>query len=134
MLKLDWLVEQRILDAVERGEFDHLPGAGRPLQLDDDPSMREDLRLAYRILKNAGYAPPEVHYLREIADLRRWMAHAPDAESRRKALTRLSLLMTCLNARSGGGCTLDDPRYAQRLVAQFDREAAADARKGNDQT
>jgi hypothetical protein len=52
---LDFLVEQKLLEAVSRGEFDDLPGAGRPLDLDDDPLVPEELRLAYRILKNAGY-------------------------------------------------------------------------------
>ena len=37
--------------AVSRGEFDDLPGAGRPLDLDHDPLVPEDLRLAYRMLK-----------------------------------------------------------------------------------
>ena len=132
MLKLDWLVEQRIIDAIGRGEFEQLPGAGKPLALDDDPLIPEDLRLAYRILKNSGYAPPEVHYLRQIADLRSWIARAPDAKSQRKARARLSLLMASLDARSGFGRTLDDPRYAERLVAQFDREAAAHAPEDND--
>ena len=50
-----YLAERKIEEAIERGEFDDLPGAGRPLDLDDlDPSLPEELRLAYRILKNAG--------------------------------------------------------------------------------
>jgi hypothetical protein len=68
---LDFLVEQKLLEAVSRGEFDDLPGAGRPLDLDDDPLVPEDLRLAYRILKNAGFVPPEVQTLNEIAALER---------------------------------------------------------------
>ena len=132
MLKLDWLVEQRISEAIARGEFEHLPGAGQPLELDADPLLPDDLRLAYRILKNAGYAPPEVHALREIADLQRWIERTPDAESRRKALARLSLLRASLDSRSGAGRVLDDPRYAERLVARFDREAAQSPRKDHD--
>ncbi len=55
-----FLVEQKLLAAVSRGELDDLPGAGKPHELDDDPLVPEDLRMAYRILKNAGYAPAEV--------------------------------------------------------------------------
>ena len=51
---LDFLVEQRLQEAVSRGELSNLPGEGRPLDLDDDPLVPEDLRVAYRILKNAG--------------------------------------------------------------------------------
>ena len=55
-----YLAEGRIEEAIARGEFDDLPGAGRPLELDDiDPLLPEELRLAYRILKNAGSAPAE---------------------------------------------------------------------------
>ena len=57
---LDFLAEKKLAEAVSRGELDDLPGAGKPLQLDDDPLVPEDLRLAYRILKNAGFVPQEV--------------------------------------------------------------------------
>jgi Domain of unknown function (DUF1992) len=60
---LDFLAERRIAEAVSRGELDDLPGAGRPLDLDDDRLVPEDLRAANRILKNAGVAPPEVKKL-----------------------------------------------------------------------
>jgi hypothetical protein len=60
MLALDFLAERRIAEAVSRGEFDHLPGAGRPLDLEEDPLVPEEMRVAYRILKNAGYVPEEV--------------------------------------------------------------------------
>jgi len=63
------LVEQRIADAVARGEFDNLPGAGKPLELDDDPLVPEEERLAVRIMKNAGVVPPEVERLAEIERL-----------------------------------------------------------------
>ena len=50
-----YLAERKIEEAIERGELDDLPGAGQPLDLDDlDPLLPEELRMAYRILKNAG--------------------------------------------------------------------------------
>ena len=51
---LDLLAERKIAEAILRGELDNLPGAGRPLELDDDALVPEDLRIALRILKNAG--------------------------------------------------------------------------------
>ena len=68
---LNFIAEQRIAEALAKGELEDLPGAGRPLDLDDDKLVPEELRLAYRILKNAGYVPPEVETLREIAELER---------------------------------------------------------------
>ena len=68
---LDFLAERRLQEAVSRGEFDDLPGQGRPLDLDEDPLIPEDLRLAYRILRIAGFIPPEVQHLNEIHRLER---------------------------------------------------------------
>jgi hypothetical protein len=48
-------MEARIEEAMPRGEFDALPGADRPLVLDDDRLAPEELRAAYRVLKNAGF-------------------------------------------------------------------------------
>jgi hypothetical protein len=90
---LDFLVEQKILEAAARGEFDDLPGAGRPLDLDDDPLIPEDLRLAYRILKNAGFVPPEVETVKEIAALERL------AIGDAKAVKKLALLKARIEAR-----------------------------------
>lgn len=62
----DDLIERRIEEARRQGAFDDLPGSGRPLELDDDRLVPEELRVAWRILKNAGFVPPEVEALRDI--------------------------------------------------------------------
>ena len=62
------LVDARIEEARLRGEFDDLPGAGKPLP-EEDMSVPEELRLAHRILKNAGVLPPELGELSEIHQL-----------------------------------------------------------------
>ena len=55
-----YLAERRIEEAIARGEFDDLPGAGQPLDLDDlDPLLPEELRMAYRLRKNAGSRPQD---------------------------------------------------------------------------
>ena len=61
---LDFIAEQRIAEAIANGDFDDLPGCGKPLELDDDSLLPEELRLAYRILKNAGFVPPEIESLK----------------------------------------------------------------------
>ena len=100
-LALDLLAERRIAEALARGELDDLPGAGRPLVLDDDALIPEELRVAYRILKNAGYVPPEVEPLRELQELERLLDASPDAVSRRQAMLKLDLLRARLeHARS----------------------------------
>jgi hypothetical protein len=93
------LAERRIEEAIARGELDELPGAGRPLELDDDRLVPEELRLAYRILKNAGYVPPEVEDLREIAELERLVREGcDDALTQSRAVKKLALLRTKIEA------------------------------------
>ena len=96
----DAIAEKKIDEAIARGELDDLPGQGKPLELDDDGNVPEDLRVAYRILKNAGFVPPEVESLREIGELERLVA-AQDVESPEKAklLRKIALLRTAADAR-----------------------------------
>ena len=92
---LDFLAEKAIQEAIARGELDALPGAGRPLELDDDALIPEELRLAYRILKNAGYVPAELQTLKEIGELEALVADGDiDAEARSRAVRKLALLKT----------------------------------------
>jgi len=60
MLALELIAERKIAEAAAQGEFDNLPGAGQPLDLDEDPLVPEEQRMANRILRNAGFKPPEV--------------------------------------------------------------------------
>lgn len=60
MWLVDELAEQHILQARQKGEFDNLPGYGKPLALDDDSAVPEELRVGFRLLKNSGYLPPEL--------------------------------------------------------------------------
>ena len=97
---LEFIAEQRIAEAIANGELDELPGAGRPLALDDDALIPEDLRLAYRILKNAGYVPPEVEASNEITRLERLVLEGEmDAEAHSRAVRKLALLKTRLDSR-----------------------------------
>jgi len=58
-------VGQQIREAMERGAFDNLPGAGKPLRLDADPYVG-DKELGYHLLKSNGYAPTEIELAKEI--------------------------------------------------------------------
>jgi DnaJ family protein C protein 28 len=65
---MNWtkLVEDQIREAMARGEFANLPGAGKPLDLAENPYTPEDLRLAHKILKDSGYAPLWIELHKEI--------------------------------------------------------------------
>ena len=63
------LIEALIKEAQERGQFDNLPGKGKPIDLTDYFNTPEDIRVAQSVLKNAGMIPAEVDLLQEIAIL-----------------------------------------------------------------
>lgn len=69
MWLLDQWAERHILDAQNKGDFDNLPGCGEPLTLDDDLHIPPELRVSYRLLKNAGCLPPELEHRREAVEL-----------------------------------------------------------------
>ena len=101
---IDRLVEQKISEAIARGELSDLPGEGAPLKLDDDTLVPEPLRMAYRLLRNSGFVPPEVAALREIGDLERHIKNLrPDEallhdDERARALRKLQYLRLRLEA------------------------------------
>ena len=83
-MSLDRLVDEMIRDAVARGDFDNLPGKGKPQNLDSYFSAPEDLRMAWSVLKNAGYLPEEAQLMKDIAALKERLAAAPSETERAK--------------------------------------------------
>lgn len=69
---------------MERGDFDDLPGKGKPIDLSAYFETPEDVRMAYSVLKNAGMTSREVELLKEIAELRQIHAAMLDEEKKKK--------------------------------------------------
>jgi len=116
---LDLLADQKIAAAIEAGELDGLPGAGKPLDLDDDPLIPQDLRVAYRILKNAGFVPPELADARERLELGALLATIDDDGERRKAAARLALLE--MRREAAGAATGLPAAYRGALLQKLDK-------------
>jgi hypothetical protein len=91
------LAERKIAETVERGEFDDLPGKGKPLNFSDDPLEAPHHRLANKILKNAGIAPLEVSLRRELAQLKREYAQTKTAEERQALMREIRLMALRIN-------------------------------------
>jgi hypothetical protein len=81
-MNLDKIVEELIKQAQGRGEFDNLPGKGKPIDLTEYFEMPEEVRVAQAMLKNAGMAPREVDLLKEIAGLRQVLARVADEKKK----------------------------------------------------
>lgn len=86
---LEALAEERIREAMERGDFANLPGAGKPLRLEDDSMVPEDLRVAYKVLRNAGCLPPEIELRKEILTLRDLIRAVEGGEERGRRIREL---------------------------------------------
>jgi hypothetical protein len=63
------LSEQAIKRAYNEGEFDNLPGFGKPLELEDMSGVPEELRMAYKLMKNAGFSPEENKIKQELMSI-----------------------------------------------------------------
>ena len=59
-------IEEQIRRAQEGGQFDDLPGKGKPLRLDENPHEDPEWRLAHQILRNGGFSLPWIEMWREI--------------------------------------------------------------------
>ncbi len=93
MWLIDQLAEQHIAEALRRGELDNLAGEGKPLVLDDDSHVPEELRASYRLLKNAGYLPPELEMRNEAVELNTLLRTLdPEDQTFQPNLKRLTLL------------------------------------------
>ena len=57
MNRWESLIDQKIREAMEQGEFDNLSGKGAPIDLSENPFEDPDWRTAHRLLRNAGFAP-----------------------------------------------------------------------------
>lgn len=116
---IEAIAEERIRAAQERGEFDALPGAGRPLNLDDDAHVPEELKLAWRVLKNAGCLPPELEAEREINNAMELLSAMTDEAERYRQMQRLNLMVTRLNETRRRPILLEKNQvYYDRIVAR----------------
>jgi hypothetical protein len=88
--KFRGVVEERIQEAISRGVFKNLPGKGKPLKLDNQTFVDPEMRLAYRMLRNAGMVPAWLEKQKDLRleierariDLRRSLAHAKPEQSK----------------------------------------------------
>jgi hypothetical protein len=92
------IAENKIREAIARGEFDHLVGAGKPIDLEEYFRTPEELRMAYSVLKGAKCLPEEVQLMNDIAALDREIGETRDEEAsahlrRRLRDRRLQLAM-----------------------------------------
>ncbi len=94
MLNFEIIAERRIKQAMEEGAFENLDGKGKPLVFEDDSMIPPDLRMAYKILKNAGFVPPAVQNEKEIQQAIDLLGDLEDEKERYTQVTKLNIMIT----------------------------------------
>ena len=127
---LQQLAEQRIAKAIEDGTLKVDGWKNKPLPLDDDSFVPDDLKMAYKILKNSGYVPPEIETRKEIQKLEDLIIKTEDSHQRVKQMKKLDLLMRKLDGqRSRPSSIAHDDTYYQKIVEKIDH-AKSDSSSG----
>lgn len=120
---VDSLAEEQIQAAIRRGEFDALPGQGEPLALEDDSAIPEELRVAYRVLKNAGCLPPQLTLRNEIHQLE-GLLELTELEAEEQTIRRRLSLLKARLAMYGhdGDLLVHDRAYREKLIDKIARK------------
>jgi TusA-related sulfurtransferase len=117
------IVEQRIKEALERGEFDNLQGQGEPLNLEDDRNIPEDLRLAYKILKNADCLPPELELKKEIRKMEDMLENISDEREKYLQIKKINFKIMQLNMKGHKSPLFEEKQiYYKKLIEKFGRK------------
>lgn len=114
------IAENRILEAIENGLFENLKGQGQPLKLEDESHIPPELRMAYKILKNADCLPPELELRKEIVRLQDLVADMPDTAEKLTQMRRLNFLMMKMNlTRPVSAQLLEHELYAPKILERL---------------
>jgi hypothetical protein len=114
------IVEKRIQEAQRKGEFDNLPGRGKPIEFEEDRHIPEDLRLAYKILKNADCLPPEIEEKKEIRQMEDMLANIPDEKEKYKLIKKINYKIMKLNMQGNKAPLLEEKQvYYSKLVERL---------------
>ena len=119
------IVEERIRKAQKKGDFDNLEGTGEPLNLAADQAVAEELRLAYKILKNADCLPPEIEIKKEIHQTEELLAGMTDTAAKYRTMKKLNFLIMKLNTLRNSSIEFDAPqRYSDKLINKLESSAS----------
>jgi len=96
-----YIAEQRIREAYEKGEFDNLPGYGKPIDNSNYFSVPAEERIAVHIMKNAGIVPEEIRLRKRIYELKQLVKCSADRKERDSLMKEIAWLEDSLFTRHG---------------------------------
>lgn len=113
------IAEERIREAERRGEFDDLPGKGKPLPPDELEGVPEELRVGYRLLKNAGVLPEEMQLRKDMLTLGRVCKSDSDRQKLERELSAKKLRYQTLMSERGWTSTGAFAEYEDKIQAKL---------------
>jgi len=117
---LAFIAEQKIIEAMRERDLNSPKWKNKPLPLDDDRFVPDDLKMAYKILKNSGYLPPEIEERKEVKKLEDLITRTEDEHERLKQMKKLNVLLMKVDARrpfSSNLTSQDD--YYRKIVEKI---------------
>lgn len=120
MDSLVFIAEQKIAQAMQEKDLNSPKWKNKPLPLEDDHFVPDDLKMAYKILKNSGYLPPEVEDRKEVKRIEDLIAATEDEHERLKQMKKLNVLMMKIDARRSFSSTISDQQdYYHKVVERI---------------
>ena len=127
---LERIAEERIREAIQRGEFENLPGSGEPLKFDDELHIPDDLRLAYKVLKNADCLPPELELKKEIRTAEDLLSELKDEGEKYRQIKKINYLIMKLNTMRQGAVQWEEKQlYYEKMVEKVGASKGSKKRK-----
>ena len=114
---LAYLAEQKISQAIAQGDLNSPKWKNKALPMEDECWVPDDLKMAYKILKNAGYVPAEVETRKEIHKLEQLIATTEDEHLRLKQMQKLNVLLMKIESAQGSQLNVaNQDSYYQKIV------------------
>jgi hypothetical protein len=130
MDSLAFIAEQRIAEAMRERDLNSPKWKNKPLPLEDDRFVPDDLKMAYKILKNSGYLPPEIEERKEVKKLEDLIARTEDEHERLRQMKKLNVLLMKVDARRPFSSNISSQHeYYQKVVEKITLHSTA---KGKD--
>ena len=118
------IIEERIRKAQQKGEFENLEGAGKPLKFDRDDQVDNELRLAYKILKNADCLPAEIQLKKEIKRTEDLLTGMENTAEKYRTLKKMNYLILKLNTMADLPISREMPeKYSAKLIERLEASA-----------
>lgn len=110
------IAERRIAEAIREGTLEVEGWQGKPLPIDEPYHIPPDLRMAFKMLKNAGYLPPEIEAKKEIQHLVELIAATEDEHERLRQLKKLNVLRLRLSTMRQRPIHIEEGDYHRKVV------------------